>query len=164
MTINPKSAFDKVTATEYNELLRLAQPPFVRTTGTDTNASTTVKSHPTLTLTPDINSTYTFTAWLVVNAPAAQDFKVQWLTPASSAGWWTAKNTAQGGTSGTIFQSSITWANPGVLEGAGGDLIYEIFGVLRTAATPGAFTMQYAPFVAGTVTVQIDSTLELRKR
>jgi hypothetical protein len=165
MTVNPKAAFDSMSATEYNELVRLAQPLFVRSAGTDTYALTTpMHSHASLTLTPDINSTYTFTSWLIVTAPAAQDFKMQWLTPSGAAGWWTVKNQALAAGGGTVYQSPLTWPSSATLEGAGADIVMEIFGVLRTAGTPGALTLQYAPNTAGTVTVQVDSTMELRKR
>lgn len=164
MTVNQKGAFDSLSATEYNELIRLAQPLFARSTGSDTTAVTTpFRSHPTLTLTPDINSVYTMTGWIYVTAPAAQDFKLQFAVPPSASGWMTVKNTALGGTGGTVFQSPLTWTGGAVLEGAGGDIVMEIFGILVTTGVSGAFTFQYAPNTAGTVTVQANSMIELRK-
>lgn len=164
MTLVPKAAFDKVPATEYNELLRLAQPLFVRSAGSDSTALTTFKTHPTLTLTPDINATYTFTAWIVANAPAAQDLKFQWITPSSAAGWWTVKNQTTAGAAETAWQNNLTWASNVAMEGSAVDKVFEIFGVLRTAGVAGALTLQYAANAAGTVTILADSTMELRKR
>lgn len=165
MTVNQKSAFDSLSATEYDELIRLAQPPFARSTGSDNTAVTSpLRAHPTLQITPDINSVYTFTGWLYVTAPAAQDFKMLWTVPPSAAGWWTVKNTALAATAGTVFQSPLTWASSATLEGAGGDIILECFGVLVTTGVSGLFQLTYAPNTAGTVTVGANSTIELRKR
>lgn len=165
MTVNQKGAFDSLSATEYDELVRLAQPLFARTTGTDTYALTTpFRSHPVLTLTPDINAVYTVTAWIVANVPTAQDLKIQWGVPTSSGGWWTVKNQTTAGAAETAWQNNLTWGSNAAFEGSGFDKVYEIFGVLTTAGVSGAFTFQYAPNVAGTVTIQANSTLELRKR
>lgn len=164
MTVNQKGAFDSLSATEYNELIRLAQPLFARSTGSDNTAATSpLRAHPALTLTPDINSVYTFTSWIYITAPAAQDFKMLWTTPPSASGWWTVKNTALAATAGTVFQSPLTWASSATLEGAAGDIVLECFGVLVTTGVSGAFQLTYAPNTAGTVTVQANSMIELRK-
>lgn len=165
MTLTQKAAFDPLSATEYDELIRLATPLYARRTADDTTAVTSpLKSDPVLLLTPDINAVYTFTGWLVVNAPAAQDFKFQWVTPASSTGWWTVKNTALAAGAGTVFQSPLTWGSSATMEGAAGDILLECFGTLVTAGVAGSFQLQYAPNTAGTVTIRTNSSIELRKR
>lgn len=163
MAVTDKAAFQVLTAQEYNDLIKLARPLRADKTGNESTAGTTLQSDDHLLLSLESGANYDIEAWLIITAPAAQDFKIGWTTPTSPGGWWTVRNTALAATAGTVYQNSLTWGSSAIIEGSSGDQIIELRGVIDTSAGAGVLTLQWAANTAGTVTVQKYSTLLARK-
>lgn len=163
MAVTNKPAFSQLTSQEYNELIALARPLRADKTGNESTSSTTLQNDDHLFVSLESPFNYDIEAWLIVTAPAAQDFKIAWTTPASAGGWWSVRNTALAATTGTVYQNSLAWSGSAILEGSAGDLIIELRGVIDTSSAAGTLQLQWAPNTAGSVTVQKYSTLIARK-
>lgn len=153
-------AGDEPTADEFNDLF----PRFkLKQADESVSASTTIQSDDELFLTVAASTTYQVTLDLVINSPAAADFKCQWSTPAGVSGWWTITAQNLAAAAETVYQGSLSWAGQAQVEGNAADKAVRLRGVLATTVS-GTLTFQWAQNTSsGTSTVKANSLLTLQK-
>jgi hypothetical protein len=160
MAVSNKSAFDVLTAQEYNDLIALAKPIGAIKPGDQSNATTVLADDTALQVTLAAGTTYKYKGWFVANAGTAVDIKFAHSVPAGVAGWWTIKNQTTAGAAETVWQNTATWGSTTAMEGNAGDKIFESFGVIATGASGGLLKVQFAANAAGTAIMRAYSMIE----
>lgn len=164
MTLPLKGAFDALTATEYNELIRRAYPLVARKTADDPYSTTSpLRNDPDLQVPIEVNSFYDVSLWIAAGVGTGVDFNLGFVFPGTVSGWWTFRNQTTAGALETVWQNTSAWSGTLSMEGSASDKAYQVFGVLATGSTAGQFQVRWGPLAAGTVTLRANSRLHLRK-
>lgn len=130
----------------------IGQTLFARKTADTSRASTTTATDdPHLTVSISANSTYILEAYLEFSADSSADILVDWGVPASSAGSWTGFGNGLGEVAPATNGYAIRTDSNTISQqrnfggiGAGNHTTVFIRGIIRTAGTGGAYTMQWA--------------------
>jgi hypothetical protein len=134
---------------------------------TVTNSTTLVNdSH--LLIAVAANTDYWLEAFVIYNAPTANDMQLAWTVPASATLDWCNNGLAlaAAGSVDRIARTHLTAASTATVGGSGGDAVCAMKGVLRTAGSAGDFRMRFAQNTAGAgtnVTVKTGSQIMLTR-
>lgn len=139
------------------------RPLVARKTSNQTNTTTTIADDTELQLTLEASTTYMGNLFLIHNAPAAGDLKLQFSVPSGAAGYWNpaVQNLAAG--AGTVYQGALPIATQAQVEGQAADTFLHAKFVIVTSSA-GTFKAQHALNTAsGTLTVYTHSLLVAQK-
>ena len=158
--LTEKGAFDKLGATEWNELIRSVRPIAAIKAADQTAPSTTLVSdaHLNTPLTMQ-NTAYRVMLWLKVTSTV--NFKIEPTLPLGCSGFWTIRNQAIGGAAGTVYQGLLDWYSGQAQAVITGDFFVKIEGVLQLGSTVGTLGWDWAPNSAGSAIVRTGSTVVL---
>lgn len=167
-------------------LLSSAQPMVARKTAdTSRSATTTATADPHLQFTVAANAVYTVDGWIKYDSPILADINIDWSAPAGSLGEWTAIALGHSPVIGSsnapalitdtqdargyllrMETNDITAARSYGGLGTGNVPVTMHFkGMLRTAATAGTYSLDWAQFTsnATATTLYTDSWLMLQR-
>ena len=147
--------------TPSGEELTAAYARFVRKLADEANATTTIGDDDELLIDLDANKAYEVEHWLLINSPAATDYKIQHSVPSGVTGWWNARVRNLAAAADTVWQGTLGWGSQGQFEGSAADLMFQLKGILITSGTAGQMKLQWASNAAGTTTVKATSFIKL---
>jgi hypothetical protein len=130
-------------------------------TADQTNTTTTIADDTELQIALAASTSYEGYANLIINAPAAGDFKLQFSVPSGTTGFWSAI-TPSVAVSTTPYTGALAIATQAQQEGSASDIFCRATFQLTTTSA-GTFKVQHALNTAsGTLTVKAASILVAR--
>ncbi|MDH2429311.1 hypothetical protein [Sphaerisporangium sp. TRM90804] len=130
--------------------------------------STTLVNDSQLLLAVQANTDYWVEAFVIYNAPTANDMQLAWNTPSGATLNWSNNGLALAATGSVdrVSRTALTAASTATIGGSSGDAICAMKGILRTAGSSGSLQMRFAQNTAGAgtnVTVKTGSQIILTR-